>query len=441
MAPDRTPGLVRRTAARPNPGGRLVWRDGTWRGGSRRGRIRSLMKAPTATRHAGRWTMGDALCLVVNPAAGRGRVARMLPEVLGALSAGPVSVRLCESASLSHAEELAVDASGQGEAVVAVGGDGLVGRLAAAVAGADGVLGIIPAGRGNDFARMLGIPARPAGAAAVLLKGQPQAVDLMAVRAADGPEQVVAGSIYLGVPSEGGEIANNSRLTVGAIGYQLAGLRALFAWKPATFVVDTTTGDTGMADTGLSTGMAHTGLSTGVADTGLSAGSGDRFPGFCVVIANSAYLAAGTIAAPSADVTDGLLDVITVRHGPKPSFVRVMLRAGHGTHVRLKQVGTRTAPWVTVTADRVMPVGADGETLRYASPLQAGAPLRIRALPGALRVITPAPPAPLRPAVHRSAAMTRHRSPETVRRLWPPRKDSANSGRAESSAGVPAIRT
>ena len=367
--------------------------------------------------------MGDALCLVVNPAAGRGRVARMLPEVLGALSAGPVSVRLCESASLSHAEELAVDASGQGEAVVAVGGDGLVGRLAAAVAGADGVLGIIPAGRGNDFARMLGIPARPAGAAAVLLKGQPQAVDLMAVRAADGPEQVVAGSIYLGVPSEGGEIANNSRLTVGAIGYQLAGLRALFAWKPATFVVDTTTGDTGMADTGLSTG------------------SGDRFPGFCVVIANSAYLAAGTIAAPSADVTDGLLDVITVRHGPKPSFVRVMLRAGHGTHVRLKQVGTRTAPWVTVTADRVMPVGADGETLRYASPLQAGAPLRIRALPGALRVITPAPHAPLRPAVHRSAAMTRHRSPETVRRLWPPRKDSANSGRAESSAGVPAIRT
>lgn len=376
--------------------------------------------------------MGDALCLVVNPAAARGRVARMLPEVLGALSASPVCVRLCESASLSHAEELAVDASGQGEAVVAVGGDGLVGRLAAAVAGAGGVLGIIPAGRGNDFARMLGIPARPADAAAVLLKGQRQAVDLIAVRAADGPEQVVAGSVYLGVPSEGGEIANRSRLTVGAIGYQLAGVRALLAWKPATFVVDTTAGDTGMGDTG---------LSAGAADTGLSARAGDRFPGFCVVVANSAYLAAGTIAAPSADVTDGLLDVITVRHGPKPSFVRVMLRAGHGTHVRLKQVGTRTAPSVTVTADRVMPVGADGETLRYASPLPAGAPLRIRALPGALRVITRAPPAPLRPAIQRFATMTRHRSPETVRRLWPPRKDSANSGRAESSAGVPAIRT
>jgi diacylglycerol kinase (ATP) len=305
--------------------------------------------------------MGDALCLVVNPAAGRGRVARILPEVLGALSAGPVCVRVRETASLDHAGELAAQACRHGETVIAVGGDGLVGSLAAAVASAGGVLGIIPAGRGNDFAHMLGIPAKPSDAAALLMKGGRRAVDLIGVRTADAPEQVVAGSVYLGVPSEGGEIASRSRLTVGALGYQLAGARALLAWKPATFVVD--------------------------------AGTSESFPGFCVVVANSAYLAAGTVAAPAADVTDGLLDVITVRHGRKPSFVRVMLRAGRGTHVRLKQVGATTAPAVTVTADRAMPVGADGETLRYASPLAAGSPLRIRALPGALQVITPPPAA------------------------------------------------
>jgi YegS/Rv2252/BmrU family lipid kinase len=376
--------------------------------------------------------MGDALCLVVNPAAGRGRVARILPQVLGALSPDAACVRVCESASLSHAQELAVEASRQGETVVAVGGDGMVGSLAAAVAGTGGVLGIIPAGRGNDFARMLGIPTRPADAAGVVMKGQEQVVDLIGVRAADGPEQVVAGSIYLGVPSEGGEIANRSRLTIGAIGYQLAGVRALLAWEPATFTVDTS------------------------GASALGASVSERFPGFCVVVANSAYLAAGTIAAPAANVSDGLLDVITVRHGPKPSFVRVMLRAGNGTHIQLKQVGTQTARAVTVTADRAMPVGADGETLRHASPLAAGLPLRIRALPGALRVITPAPAAPLRRAGQRwlgkrggwqlwarqrRATITRHRSPEMARRLWPPRKDSANSGFAESSAGVPAIRT
>jgi diacylglycerol kinase family enzyme len=383
--------------------------------------------------------MSDALCLVVSPAAGRGRVARILPEVLGALSAGPVCVRACETASLNHAEELAAEACRQGESVVAVGGDGLVGSLAGAVAGAGGVLGIIPAGRGNDFARMLGIPAKPSDAAAVLMKGEQRAVDLIGVRTAAVPEQVVAGSVYLGVPSEGGEIASRSRLTMGALGYQVAGVRALLAWKPATFVVNTAVTDTGVTDTGVTdTGRAATGVTdTGMAATGSAAvgsadaggaqvggaqvggaqarsgqagaaaaragaGSSESFPGFCVVVANSAYLAAGTIAAPAADVTDGLLDVITVRHGPKPSFVRVMLRAGHGTHVRLKQVGTATASAVTVTVDRAMPVGADGETLRYASPLAAGSPLHIRALPGALQVIAPAPAATLSPAVCRS---------------------------------------
>jgi len=57
-------------------------------------------------------------------------------------------------------------AAGRGNVAVAFGG--MVGALAAAVAGADGVLGIIPVGRGNDFARTLGMPLRPADAARAL---------------------------------------------------------------------------------------------------------------------------------------------------------------------------------------------------------------------------------------------------------------------------------
>src|SRR5215831_1649746 len=90
--------------------------------------------------------------------------------------------------------------------------------------------------------------------------------------------------------------------------------------------------------------------------------------------------------APEADVSNGLLDVITVREGSKLSFIRVMLLAGRGKHTRLDQVGTAQAANVTVRADRDLPAGADGELLPCASPLAAGTPLRIRALPGALRV-------------------------------------------------------
>jgi diacylglycerol kinase family enzyme len=220
------------------------------------------------------------------------------------------------------------------------------------------VLGIIPAGRGNDFARMLGIPADPVRAAAVLLRGGHRMVDLIGVAAGDGPEQVVAGSVYVGIPAEGARLAAASRMLPSGLAYQVAGLRALRAWQPTAFAVD-----------------------TGSAETCA------MFTGCCVVVANSGYFAGGMHAAPEADVSDGLLDVITVRGSSKLSFIRVLLLARRGEHTRLDQVGTAQAASITVRADRDLRAGADGEPLPCASPLATGTPLRIRALPGALRVV------------------------------------------------------
>lgn len=299
----------------------------------------------------------DAYCLVVNPGA-RGQGMRRLPAVLGPLAAAGAQVRIEESSCLGHAATLAAEAAGRDETVVAVGGDGTVGAMAAAVSAAGGALGIIPAGRGNDFARMLGIPADPGRATAVLLRGGHRMVDLIGAAAGDAPEQIVAGSVYLGIPAEGGQLAAASRLPPGGAGYQVAGLRALLAWQPTTFTVD-----------------------TGSAETCA------MFTGFCVIVANSGYFAGGMPAAPEADVSDGLLEVITVRDASKLAFLWAMLLASRGEHTRLDQVGTAQAASVTVRAGRDLRVGADGEPLPCASPLTAGTPLRIRSLPGALRVV------------------------------------------------------
>jgi YegS/Rv2252/BmrU family lipid kinase len=327
--------------------------------------------------------MRQAWCLVVNPAAAGGRSVRLLPAVVGALGASGAPLRVCRTTSLGDAARTAGQAVRRGETVVAVGGDGLVGCVAPAVAEAGGVLGIIPAGRGNDFARTLGVPFGAGPASRALLDGHPRKVDMIAVRAGGGPEQVVVGSVYLGVVSEGGALAAAGRLPGGALGYSLAGMRVLAGWRPATFTVETAPDWPGP----------------------------DAFPGFTVVVANSAYLAAGKKAAPGADVGDGLLDVITVRHGSKLSFARVMLMAGRGTHVSHPQVGVSRAAEVIVTASRAMPAGADGETLPFAAPLATGTPLRIRALPGALAVITPDglphPTALERPALRRRPVRVR----------------------------------
>jgi diacylglycerol kinase (ATP) len=298
------------------------------------------------------------LSLIVNPAAGHGRARAVVPRVTAALSAAGADCQVTESASLGHAAQLARDAAAAGRVVVAVGGDGLAGALAAAASRHGAGYGIIPAGRGNDLARMLAIPADPAQAARLLTSGSARQVDLIGVSVPGQPEAVVAGSVYTGVPSVAGEIANGTRLLRGSAVYTLAALRAVASWRPLTFAVQASDGSY-------------------------------SFAGYAVVVANSAYFGAGMKVAPSARLDDGQLDLILMRHAPKLTFIRCLTKIKDGSHVTLAEVSVRRDTDVTLTLDRPLPVAADGETLPFAAPLPAGTPLRIRVLAAALTVHAP----------------------------------------------------
>lgn len=306
--------------------------------------------------------MNGPFSLVVNPAAAGGRALRVIRAVTAALDEAGASYQVSQSASLDHARELADAAARRGDVAVAVGGDGLAGAMAGAAAAAGGTYGIIQAGRGNDFALVLGLPADPAAAARVLTSGQPRQLDLIGVSIPGEPEVVVALSVYLGVPAIAGEIANRTRLLRGPIVYPVAALRALARWTPAAFRVE---------------------------PGGQGGIPGGDFAGYAVVVANCAYFGAGMRVAPAAKIDDGFLDVVTMRHGPRLTFIRVLMKIKDGTHVALPLVGLAQAAEVTVTVDRAMPAAADGETLPWAAPLPAGVPVRIRVLPRALRMITP----------------------------------------------------
>jgi YegS/Rv2252/BmrU family lipid kinase len=302
----------------------------------------------------------SGLSLIVNPAAGRGRALQLVPQVTAALDAAGADYEICRSASLEHAGELAQAAAAGGRTVVAVGGDGMAGALAGAAAGLGCTYGIIPAGRGNDLARVLGIPSEPAAAALLLTGGQRRRIDLIGVSVPGLPEKLVAGSVYVGVPSVAGEIANGTRWLRGSAVYTVAALRAVARWRPATFSLQ---------------------------------GAEDRreFAGYAVVVANSAYFGAGMLVAPPARIDDGVLDLVLMRHGPKITFVRALTKIKDGSHTTLEQVSLERASEVTLTIDRALPVAADGETLPFAAPLPAGTPLRVRVLPAALTVIAPTP--------------------------------------------------
>ena len=122
--------------------------------------------------------MDGPVCLIVNPHAGAGRALRLLPGVEAALRGMGRPFRVQPTTSMQHARELAREACDAGEVVAAMGGDGIVGAVAGELRDGKGLLAVLPGGRGNDFARKLGIPFDPVEAVALLETGAETRVDL-----------------------------------------------------------------------------------------------------------------------------------------------------------------------------------------------------------------------------------------------------------------------
>ena len=109
--------------------------------------------------------MPAPVCLIVNPAAGGGRAGRVAPAVEQALRGHGLDVRRVRHARpRPRPRARRARLRTRGETVVALSGDGMIGALADALRDVPGaVLGVLPGGRGNDLARVLGIPDDPVG--------------------------------------------------------------------------------------------------------------------------------------------------------------------------------------------------------------------------------------------------------------------------------------
>ena len=291
--------------------------------------------------------MDRHVTLIVNPAAGAGRAAQRLPVAEAELRALRIDFHRAETTSLVHAGELARAAGDAGEAVFTLGGDGLVGAGAGALAETGTPLGVLPGGRGNDFARVLGIPRDAAAAVRALAGASARKLDLAE---ADGKPFI--GIASCGFDSVANRIANESRLVKGNLVYLYAAVRALVGWKPARFEL--------------------------VLD-----GKVRVYTGWSVGAANSKAYGGGMYAAPHAELDDGLLDVVVCERTSKVTFVtRVLPRIFKGTHVDLPSLHIMRAREVTVSADRPFDMYADGDPV-------GALPVTVRLRPGVLTVLAP----------------------------------------------------
>ena len=290
--------------------------------------------------------MSRCFLVLVNPSAGGGRALKRLPLALAELDRLEAPHRVVHTRGLDHAREEAGAASAAGETVAALSGDGLLGALAGVLRDGPTALAILPGGRGNDLARVLGIPTDPAAAARIAVEGDERMIDVGSVE----------GHPYLGIASFGfdsdaNRIANETSLVRGNLVYVYAALRALASWKPARFTVTVD-------------------------------GEGREFTGHSVAIANSRAYGGGMFIAPDAELDDGLLDVVMLGSTTKIHLLRSLPKVFKGTHTAEPTVQVARGAVVEVAADRPFEIYADGDPV-------GALPATVRVDARCLRVVVP----------------------------------------------------
>jgi diacylglycerol kinase (ATP) len=291
----------------------------------------------------------SAVALLVNPTAGKGRAAGVVASVVERLRAGGADVAILIGRDVEHAKTLARTAIDDGaDALVALGGDGMVHLALNVVAGTPTPLGIVPAGTGNDLANHLELPTKdPVAAAGViadkLATGGARPMD--AVRVGDRWWGCVLGA---GFDSRVNDRANRMSWPKGRRRYDIAMVAELRVFKPLPFVIEL---------------------------------DGEKLEteAMLVALGNARSYGAGMKVCPDASLTDGLLDVTIIGPLSKPEFLKTFPRVFKGTHVTHPAVTCRKAKVVSLSSPGVTAY-ADGEFL-------ANLPITCETVPGAVQVL------------------------------------------------------
>ena len=172
--------------------------------------------------------------LLINPAAGGGRGNSALPGLQKFAHQCNWNVEFCVTNNPGDLADKARQAARAGrKRILVLGGDGTFQLLLNAVADyPQTILGIIPAGGGNDLATALGFPPDPIQSAAKLLEGEVCLLDAARVRTADGNERFYAGGGGVGLDAEACRYANGAyRNLHGRLRYVLSAIRALRGFR------------------------------------------------------------------------------------------------------------------------------------------------------------------------------------------------------------------
>jgi len=280
--------------------------------------------------------------LIVNPQSGADRAPELLPLVNARLRTIVRDLDITITTTVGDAERAAARAVEERvDAVYVAGGDG---TLNAAMRGltravdpgstSSPVVGVIPFGTGNDFAKALGLGEEPEAALELLLDGLVVDVDVGMLN--ERPFVNTSAGGFVAHVSEA--VTEQLKDVAGKLAYLIGGARALLGTEPFSMRL-----------------VVHEGESV---DAPQSAIDVQMF-----AVCNSRFIGGGFLIAPHALVDDGLLEVVVVPRMPMLEFVGVLQRLGAGLSADHPAVLQFRASAFDLEFDHRTHVNADGELL------------------------------------------------------------------------------
>ncbi|QRY55080.1 diacylglycerol kinase [Mycolicibacterium septicum] len=284
---------------------------------------------------------------------GHGNAPHAAERAVAQLQRRGIDVCAIVGTDAAHARRLVDEALDRGtDALVVVGGDGVISLALQALATGDVPLGIVPAGTGNDHAREYRLPTGdPVAAADVIADGHTETVDLGRIEDASGAVKWFGTVMAAGFDSLVSDRTNRMRWPHGRMRYNVAMLAEISKLRLLPFRLTFDDGPEIRTDLTLA------------------------------AFGNTRSYGGGMLICPGADHSDGLLDVTMITSASRTRLIRLFPTVFKGTHVDLDEVTTKRARTIHVESPGINAY-ADGD---FALPL----PVTVSAVPGALRLLVP----------------------------------------------------
>ena len=287
--------------------------------------------------------------LLVNPCAGRGKGAKIGALVEQTLSDSQIPFEKTVTAYAGHAPDIARQAVRSGcNLLLAVGGDGTMGEVAQALVDTDTVLGIIPAGTGNDYIKTLGITPTWRDALNIALHGEREDVDALRVN-----ERICLNIASIGIDACTAFYANQRKRLRGQLAYIAGVFQAFFMAKLPEFTYSIDDGP-----------QSHTSCTL-------------------AVFANGQYYGGLFRPVPIARHNDGIMDVLFVDKLSRPRILPLIIGYAKGKHVEWDVCHFYRCHHIYLKTDKEpMILNIDGEILTVDH-------LDVHLLPKCVRVAVP----------------------------------------------------